>query len=392
MIINYMKKICLVTVLAVVTICGSVSAIEVEFPVEKIDIHGFFSQGYMNSTDNDVYIGSRRGSFNLREYGINFSGYLTDDIFLATQIMAYELGGQGDDKPFLHYGLLDYRMSNEVGIKLGRIRIPAGLYNETRDIDMIRKSVFLPQNIYCEYYRDYYSALDGVSIHGSLDLNNLGYLSYQAGIGKPITSESSTGDYPYNFNAYMEGVKNIKYGKTHSTNFQLLWEAPVDGLRFGYTWRRLDAELYGDVRINHPLAGLIWIEGSLDLTNYVSQVWSAEYVIDRLTLMSEAVVRTSDGLKQNQGWYFGWDYELTDKLGAGMYYSEYVVTDESTDLEKNDQNTISVFSRYNITDNWLIKGQVDFNDGNGNSQFMARKNEVNDGDSVMVSLKTTWSF
>ncbi|MBN2841857.1 MAG: hypothetical protein JXM68_02140, partial [Sedimentisphaerales bacterium] len=129
-----------------------VSAIELDtteigFPIEKVQMHGFFSQGFMKSSNNDVYEGSRDGSFDMREYGVNFSGNLTDELLLAAQIMGYSLGGQGGDEIFLHYGLADYRVNDNFGIRAGRMRIPAGLYNETRDIDMVRKSVILPQNV-----------------------------------------------------------------------------------------------------------------------------------------------------------------------------------------------------------------------------------------------------
>ncbi len=394
----YRSMIKVALVFAGLCLAVPVSAIELDtteigFPIEKIQMHGFFSQGFMKSSNNDVYEGSRDGSFDLREYGVNFSGNLTDELLLAAQIMGYSLGGQGGDEIFLHYGLADYRVNDNFGIRAGRMRIPAGLYNETRDIDMVRKSVILPQNVYSEYYRDYYSALDGGSIYGGFDLDDLGYLSYQAGIGKPITNESETGDFPYNFGAFgngvVEGLRNISYAETHSANFQLLYETPVDGLRVGYTWRRLDAEFAGEGWV--PAFG-VWVPMSLDMKNYVNQIYSIEYQVGRLTLVTEAVVRTSDGTKQNQGWYSGIDYDLTDKLGAGVYYAEYVSTDESTDYKKADQKTISLFSRYNITDSWLVKGQVDFNDGNGNAPWPTKRYATDGGDSVLFSVKTTWSF
>ncbi len=371
------------------------SAIEVDlseigFPVEKVEVHGWFSQGYMKSSENNVYVGTRDGTSDLREYGVNFSGNLTDEIFLAAQLMAYNLGGQGGDEIFLHYGLADYTVSNNFGIRAGRLRIPMGLYNETRDIDMLRTSVFLPQNIYSDYYRDYYSGMDGASIYGNVDFGDWGFLSYQAGIGKPITNNSEKGDFPYNFAVFADGVKDLTYKNTHSANFQLNYETPLDGLRLGYTWRRLDVELNGQVWYP-PFS--IWVTGpTVYLENYINQVASAEYQTGKLTLMAEAVVRTNGGTKQNQGWYGGFNYELTDALSAGMYYSEYVVTDESTEFMATDQKTISLFSRYNITDSWLVKAQVDFNDGNGNAQFPAKKSAGLGEDSVLFSVKTTWSF
>ena len=52
------------------------------------------------------------------------------------------------------------------------------LYNETRDIDMLRTSIFLPQSVYTEIVRDVMTALKGLGFYGNVPIGAGGVLSY----------------------------------------------------------------------------------------------------------------------------------------------------------------------------------------------------------------------
>ncbi len=366
---------------------------EIGFPIETVDMHGFFSQGYIKSSDNDVIVGSKNGTFDLREFGVNFAGNVTEDIMLAAQLMGYTLDEQGDDKIGLHYGLIDWRIDDAIGIRAGRYRVATGLYNETRDVDMLRTSVFLPQTIYPEIYRDYFSACDGVSLYGTLNLSDLGYLQYQIGTGNVVAIESSSGDVGYNLSYF--GVTDIEVDNAKSSNLQLLWETPLDGLRAGYTWRRIDAEmtLYDYIDGYDPLTGdPVRVDAPESQDNRANHVYSLEYMVDQLTLMYEYNLQRKDSIEQSTGWYIGANYEFNDKFSAGCYYTELDITDGNTNIIETDIHSYSIFAKYNITYSWLIKAQIDFNDGDGTSQWPAKKNPQNGGDSTMFSIKTTWAF
>ena len=46
--------------------------------ITDVDIHGFISQGYLNTSNNYFYGDTVDGSFEFNEFGINFSENLTD--------------------------------------------------------------------------------------------------------------------------------------------------------------------------------------------------------------------------------------------------------------------------------------------------------------------------
>ena len=366
---------------------------EIGFPVEKVEVHGFFSQGYMNSTNNNVYPESKGGTASLRDYGINFSGYLTEDIRLAVQFAGYTLGDLGADHVKLHYGYADYNAADEFGMRVGRIRVPAGLYNETRDIDMLRTSIFLPQSVYPEIYRDFFASVDAGSIYGNIDLNDWGTLKYSAHVGNLVNDEDPSSDLPYLYNR-SAGMYNVYFDRGSSAGAQLLWKTPMDGLLFSWTWRRIDNAIGANLDI--PNVGTIEVRPEVD--NFATHVYSFEYTTGKLVLNGEISIMSEErsGGPVAMGWYAGADYELTDRLSVGGNYSTYK-NEENPDtfLYKQDpvqnyEDTISTYCSYDISDNWLVKAQVDYNRGTGRHRTSMEPTDKID--SMLFSVKTTWSF
>ena len=120
----------------------------------KIDIHGYISQGYLISNRNNFLANTENGTFHFNELGINFSTELTEKIRLGIQFAARDLGDSGNDKVIIDWAYADYQWRDWLGLRLGKIKMPVGFYNKTRDIDMLRTFILLPQGIYLENYRD----------------------------------------------------------------------------------------------------------------------------------------------------------------------------------------------------------------------------------------------
>lgn len=140
--------------------------------------HGFASQGYTLSSDYNLYGHSRDGgSFDFTEVGLNVSGHVLPNMLLAAQGLYRNAGGSDDEKFRLDYANLDYSLSFEdlkAGIRLGRVKIPFGLYNETRDVVWTRPGVFVPQSIYFDSLalRQPMIAADGGVLYGRYSFGN----------------------------------------------------------------------------------------------------------------------------------------------------------------------------------------------------------------------------
>ncbi len=219
----------------------------------NIDINGYISQGFMISNRNNYLAKTEKGSFQFNELGINFSTELTDKLRVGIQLAARDLGDTGNDKVIIDWAFADYRWKDWLGLRVGKIKIPLGFYSKTRDIDMVRTSILLPQSIYGETYRDTSTAMKGIGGYGELSLNALGDVSYQVLFGTlDISKESSTTKA-----AEINGRFEVgKYDIGNLYCWAIIWETPVEGLRIGACREKMDmkinAALTGDMTVPVP--------------------------------------------------------------------------------------------------------------------------------------------
>lgn len=165
---------------------------------DAVQVHGFATQGYMNSTGNNNVFGySNRhddGSWGFREVGLNASVQLRPNLLISAQGL-HRHAGQGSQDIRLDYGLVDYKAysgeNSQFGIRLGRIKNPLGFYNETRDVAFTRPSIMLPQSIYFDRTRNLAMAADGGHVYGETRTSK-GDFFYQFGVVMPYVSGTTT--------------------------------------------------------------------------------------------------------------------------------------------------------------------------------------------------------
>ncbi|MCP4404356.1 MAG: hypothetical protein GY801_44530 [bacterium] len=110
------------------------------FDSDGIEIHGFASTGYIKTDQNNYLVLSEDGSFEFNEAGLNVTTSLSENIRVGMQLFSRDLGDVGNNNIELDWAFLDYQRNEALGLRLGRIKIPMGLYNDTRDDDMLRTS------------------------------------------------------------------------------------------------------------------------------------------------------------------------------------------------------------------------------------------------------------
>lgn len=118
----------------------------------ELDIHGALAQGYLRSYGNSVRPDSEEGTADFREVVVNGRSLIGGKVLLSGQLIALSDGAADDGKLRLDYLQLDYlRMLTEhagVGLRLGRVKNPYGLYNSTRDVVFSRPSIIMPTSVY----------------------------------------------------------------------------------------------------------------------------------------------------------------------------------------------------------------------------------------------------
>ena len=346
---------------------------------DAVQVHGFISQGYMQSTENDFLGHTHEGTFEFNEFGINFSTELTDELRVGMQFFARDLGFLGNGELLVDWAYGDYKWKNWLGIRAGKIKMPLGLYNEYRDLDLARTNIFMPQGVYNETWRSTFNAIKGIGIYGAADAGFLGTLNYQGQIGALNMSIKD------GLNKYIEDQLFSNFDSYHlGTAYVagLTWDSPLPGLKLGastFQMDHLEAEgltddgafwrqqtvgaaggLANSIGMDAPTSyeeslQLFALTGvNLDLVNRdieqsiedIKAYWlSAEYTWDALILAGEYFTLSSEletispgfgaeidpnmevlrPTNQNElgGFYGSIGYQVTDALAASVYYSEY---------------------------------------------------------------------
>ncbi len=162
-----------------------------------LQIHGFASQAYILTSDNDVFGNSDDGGrFGLTEAGLNASVRPLPKLQVSAQVLSRRAGVGNSGMPRLDYGFFDYRLysqeTNQFGIRVGRLKNPLGFYNDTRDVAFTRPGILLPQSIYFDRTRNLALSSDSVQLYGDSAHSSLGTVSVQFGIALPVVGDKDT--------------------------------------------------------------------------------------------------------------------------------------------------------------------------------------------------------
>nr|WP_320050325.1 hypothetical protein [uncultured Desulfuromonas sp.] len=151
---------------------------------DDLQFHGFASQGYIDSHNNNFLAHSRSGSIKMSDIGLNLNWQPIQSLRLGAQGYYRNLGDYNENSVVLDWGVIDYRLCDFLGIRAGKVKMPLGLYNEERDSPFLLPMVFLPQSIYDESRRDSNLAYMGVGVYGNISCGQFGDLDYHLFTGE----------------------------------------------------------------------------------------------------------------------------------------------------------------------------------------------------------------
>ena len=376
---------------------------------ETVYLRGFVSQGYLNTSSNNYLVPrSVNGTAEFTEAAVIVSAQPWERVRVGVQLLARNFGNQGNGEVVVDWAYGDYRWRDELGLRAGKVKMPFGLYNEGRDIDLLRTSVFLPQSVYPVAIRDLVLAYDGAGAYGSLTLGDLGDLDYHVYGGTLNVNDATTGYWRENYEAVgqfleaevgqtVDEQEGLPAGTAEAffndlgdpqVTFPWIWGAavqwssPLDDLRLGLSFVNGRYNYQGayryEVRIPSATGPDNWqpVRVDVDETTAIDHLFvlSAEYVHDDLTLASELYLAKMGPAKE-QGWYGLASYRLGDVVSAGAYYAaawpDY--TDKGGERYVRQglpdyyawQKDLTTSLRFDLTDFWLFKLEYHFIDGVG---------------------------
>ncbi|MEX0320688.1 MAG: hypothetical protein AB3N63_00865 [Puniceicoccaceae bacterium] len=357
-----------------------------------VDFGGFFSQGVITTTDNN-YLGDTDGevSARFREAAINATFSPLKRTTVSAQAFVMELGPGvgGMSDVLLDYAFADYSVNEWIGFRAGRIKRPQGIYNTIRDVDVVRTSILLPQGIYDNRWRDFFSYIDGGSAYGYIAGGTVEYEVYYGTV--QLDSEGGLGSFLLGeFPGLAVTDVNLD-GPAYGG--QVWYNTPIMGLRAGQA-----VSYFKDSNIDlfHPYAGAMLevIDASFFTTSlqYMTGNWTFEAeFLSRLFETIDPVSGVKVSETKGQSWYISATYQINDKLALGAYYTEFAYDVDSNSPRRN-QDEVVVSARYDLSDNWVIKVEAHKVDGYG-LLYNDRGQNLNPSDDWWIfSSKVSFSF
>ncbi len=403
-----------------------------------VDIHGFISQGFLQSDEYKFYYADTDdGTYEFNEFGINFATDLTDEVRLGMQLLAKDLGSIGNDKVVIDWAYADYAYRDWLSLLVGKIKRPMGFYNQARDIDATRTMIFLPESIYNEIYRDSYLSNKGAALYGSVPggidytlLYGIMDIPVDGGVGLiPVTNMRATVDSVDIDNSFSADIK---------------WNVPfLEGLTLTYNFTNWDfthiMSQMPNPATGAPLAGAYQYNNKGEWN-----LFGLEYSLSDFVFTAEHRIMDNDNsLEIYQGPVLGWvdspqydadfealyvmiSYSFTDWFSAAVCYSaDYADSDDKDGKEAEAAygyaiNTLllttdptgqgrpfkemtylkdtSVSTRFDINDYWILKLEFHFMDGLKDVNFLesddfrTNPSVVPDPKWYMGAVKLTYTF
>jgi len=336
--------------------------VQAAFWPEDLQVHGFLTQNFFHTSDNNVYGHSDDGiSPGLTEIGLNLSYQPFDRLTLSAQGLYRRAGHVDGGVVRLDYGVADLNLFNyqngRVGIRGGRIKIPFGLYNETRDVAFTNPTILLPQGIYFDRSRSLLVSADGGSLYAD--------------------HQTEYGDFAFKFNLGMplgdnEEIRSAILGPNVSGEFEA---NPAFATQLSYELNGGEYMLavsYMDLKLKYQPSAIDFV--SAGHTTIRPLLFSAQYNGERFGMTAEYLYRWNqykgygvgpDLSFISESWYVQGSYWFLPQLQGIVRYDAFVSDTDDRGGRRSVSNGLPnhlayskdwmVGLRWNITSSWMVR-------------------------------------
>ena len=295
----------------------STSTIYSESILQGFDLHGSFAQSYIKTTKGNEWIlaDSQKGSFQFTELLLNTSKDINGKLRIGAQGIMRDFGSESNFERDIDWMFADYQICDHFGMRLGRIKLPLGLYNESRDVDAARTPIILSQGMYPEWARNIANAYDGLGVYGTVGTMSLGYLNYNIFYGGE-KSISKT----FRSNRQMEILDpNTRFRTKDMRGFELSYDTPIDGLRFIGSY--FSARAYTDLAVTNALTSVKTHYDEAFKFETDTHMFSGEYSLDKWTFSMEVA-----HIQQNSYFESVYNSDLVSATESAAYAGAYAGT------------------------------------------------------------------
>lgn len=194
-------------------------------PLSKLQVHAFLNQAWGKSDGPQIEGITEDGTTEYRTMALQFRYAITLDDILVVQLQNEARGesllDEARDEVEVDWAFYEHRFNESTGVRLGRVRVPLGIYNEVRDVGTLLPFFEPPEGIYSDGLFTQES-LDGAAFYHQLRPLGGWRLSVDGYYGEWERQLVFPTDVRVDFSRADDGV-----------GLQLWLETPLDGVRLG---------------------------------------------------------------------------------------------------------------------------------------------------------------
>jgi len=327
------------TIVSIVALDGA----SAESLSDRIELHGFGYQDYMQTDSNAYLSADKRGTWDNNFLGLVTSVDINDRSKLWTQVEANTTEGTR-----FTWFFVDYQFSEDLRGHIGRVKFPLGLYNEIIDAKFLQVTQLEPSL--------YQGAADMVhdSYHG------VG-LDYEQNIGHGHILWQIYGGNAYDTDPPVDSRDRRVIGG------RITYRTPVSDLRVMLSSYRTNVELLANGTLHNEDRTIV----------------SVDYSPDRLDLKAEYALHQFFGVTSS-AYYVQARYSLSDSFASYVRYDDAILDKDHRDDPAYYQKTFVVGMQYRFAGNLLLRVEDHLNHGYG---LPVASEEVQAG-----SGKTNWNM
>ena len=356
----------------------SVHAQEFKLFDRAVQVHGWLSQGFAYSNDNNyLTMNTTSGSGAFTDAGVNMSTPITDHLRIGAQGYVRNIGQLGGGHPELDWAYGDYRFNGWFGVRAGKIKTALGLYGDTQDAEFLHTWAILPQSTYPLDLRTATLAHTGVDVYGHVSLRRGGELNYTGYYG--IRSFDEHGGIYY-FSAD-QGIP-IDRDSGHVEGGDVRWTTPLRDLMVGVSGLNLTEDREGHwadcLKCAFSMPGaayklvpdpdyIISVYGDYQRGPWhLNGEFRREYSPLKITSPAFPGAFIFRG-ETSKSWFLSAAYRVSKRLEIGTYHARFLVEypDVPTDPYANHVYDQTVTARFDINHWWNVKVEGHFIDGYG---------------------------
>jgi hypothetical protein len=356
--------------------------------LEGIQIHGFATQGFLFSSNNNyLSMKSSEGSPEWTEGAVSFIDSLAQKLRVGIQLHMYQLGELGAPNIQVDWASGDYKINDSLGFRGGKVKTAIGLFNDSQDVDAIHLWILLPQAMYPIDNKSFMLSHLGGEVYGEFARGSrAGTVLYRGYAGQ--ANLDLTGGYVKLLAEVGLVFTTPPGGKIYGGD--LRWATPLKGLMVGSSAHAQAVDGTAPAGVLHISPFLVNAEyaqfekGKL----YVAGEYRRTPVNVTLTFGPALVLIPFD----QRAWFVMGSYRISEQFHLGTYYSHYVVKGTDTALPGNYSRDWVVSGRYNFNSYFYAKLEGHFLHGTGLGYYVSTNPGGLKPNSNMLAAKIGFSF